>query len=201
MVETWDRHQPRSRRLCGLSSHGDDFSAQTWASVRAARVRSSMACSGVSTRMAWRPARRAPSTLPGVSSRNTASSGGMPPSGLEGVVVDRRVRLAHPDLGAVDHDVEELVDGHERPPRRRALAHVVGDERQLVALVTQGADVVDDRIVHRHVAEQRPQRREVDLDALRLAELASPRSSSRRSSSRRARPGARGGRCPARSCR
>jgi hypothetical protein len=34
----------------------------------------------------------------------------------QGVFEDRRVRLAHSDLTAVDHEVEELVDGQHRPP-------------------------------------------------------------------------------------
>ena len=91
---------------------------------------------------------------------------------VEGVVVDGRVRLAHADLGAVHHDVEQLVDGHERAPHRRALAHVVGDEAELVALGAERAHPLEDRLVQGHVAEQRLQRREVDLDALLAAGLA-----------------------------
>ena len=42
--------------------------------------RSATAVAGSSTRMAWSPARWAPTTLPGLSSRNTACSGGTSPS-------------------------------------------------------------------------------------------------------------------------
>ena len=89
----------------------------------------------------------------------------------EGVVVDGRVGLAHADLGAVHHDVEQLVDGDQRAPHRRALAHVVGDEPEPVAVRAQGAHPIEDRLVEGHVAEHRAQRREVDLDPLLAAGL------------------------------
>ena len=96
---------------------------------------SAMASAGSSTRMPTSPARRAPSTLPGWSSRNTARAGFDRAEELERVQVDAGIGLAHPDRRRVDHRVEQLVDVvvEHRAPALRALADVVGDERDPVA--------------------------------------------------------------------
>ena len=67
---------------CGRAGGRVRTGRPAWASSEPARSRSraAMAASGSSTRMLWRPASRAPSTLPGASSRNTAVLGSVMPS-------------------------------------------------------------------------------------------------------------------------
>src|SRR5262245_22919215 len=67
---------------------------------------------------------------------------------LEGMAVDARIGLAHPDRRAVDHDVEQLVDRQHRPPAVGRLAHVVRDDRRPVAVGLQGSHPVDHRLLH-----------------------------------------------------
>ena len=76
--------------------------------------------------------RRAPTTLPGGVVEEHRGGRFHTAEQLERVVEDRRVGLAHPHLGAVDHHIEQLVHRHDGPPGRRPLAHVVRDEAEAV---------------------------------------------------------------------
>ena len=62
----------------------------------------------------------------------------------ERVMEDARVGFAHPDDAAVDHYVEELVDGDQLAPPVVELADVVRDERRPVALGAQPAGAFDE---------------------------------------------------------
>ncbi len=90
---------------------------------------------------------------------------------VEGETEDGRIGLAYPLGAGVDDEVEQLVDGQERPPAGGGLSDVVGDDGGMDAASTHREDALDHVVVDRDAIVESAELREVEFDAGGLGQL------------------------------